>query len=55
MPVCLPASMFDELRALEGDRGAGSLQRGAPGVVRVPCMPHLLADIDTPEDLAQLQ
>jgi len=54
-PVCLPASMFDELRALDGDRGAGSLLRGAPGVVRVPCMPHLLADVDTQEDLAQLQ
>jgi len=54
-PVCLPASMFDQIRALDGDRGAGSLLRGTPGVVRVPCMPHLLADVDTQEDLAQLQ
>ncbi len=48
-PAIFPKSRFPELLALTGDQGARLLLRDAIGV---PTDPGLLADIDTPGDLA---
>ncbi len=48
-PAIFPKSRFPELMALTGDQGARQLLRDAIGV---PVDPGLLADIDTPGDLA---
>ena len=48
-PAIFPKSRFPELMALTGDQGARQLLRDAIGV---PADPGLLADIDTPGDLA---
>ncbi len=50
-PAIFPKSRFPELLALTGDQGARLLLRDAIGV---PTDPLLLADIDTPGDLAAL-
>jgi molybdenum cofactor cytidylyltransferase len=54
-PVIFAASVFDELRALDGDAGARAVVRRDPArvaVVRVDApMPP---DVDTPEDYARL-
>jgi molybdenum cofactor cytidylyltransferase len=51
-PAILPHTLFAELSALEGDRGAKVLlQRHAARVVAVS-MPAAALDIDTPEALA---
>jgi molybdenum cofactor cytidylyltransferase len=50
-PVLFPASVFPELRALQGDSGArGVLQANASRVIRVYC-PAAATDIDVPADL----
>lgn len=51
-PAIFPKSRFPELMALTGDQGARLLLRDAIGV---PADPRLLADIDTPDDLATLK
>ena len=48
-PAIFPKSHFPDLLALTGDQGARPLLRAAIGV---PTEPGLLADIDTPGDLA---
>jgi xanthine dehydrogenase accessory factor len=51
VPAILPADLFPELAALQGDRGARPLlARHAERVIRVP-MPSAAQDIDTPADL----
>lgn len=51
-PAIFPRSRFPELMTLTGDQGARLLLRDAIGV---PTDPGLLADIDTPGDLAALE
>jgi molybdenum cofactor cytidylyltransferase len=54
-PAIFPRWCLRELGELRGDRGAGALiQRHADRVVRVP-MASAGLDVDTPEDLLQLQ
>ncbi len=54
-PAIFPRSTFTELAALRGDGGARAiLRRSADRVVRVP-MPAAELDLDTPEDLLQLE
>lgn len=50
-PACFPASWFDRLAALTGDRGAGALLADWPQTRIIHADPALLADIDTPADL----
>jgi CTP:molybdopterin cytidylyltransferase MocA len=54
-PAIFPRSSFAALAALRGDSGARALlRRSADRVVRVP-MPSAELDLDTPEDLLQLE
>jgi molybdenum cofactor cytidylyltransferase len=54
-PVLFSASVFPELRALTGDRGARAVVgRDAGRVVAVPFDLPIPDDIDTPDDLARL-
>lgn len=54
-PAIFPRNTFTELAALRGDSGARALlRRSADRVVRVP-MPAAELDLDTPEDLLQLE
>ncbi|MFV0411321.1 MAG: NTP transferase domain-containing protein [Paracoccus sp. (in: a-proteobacteria)] len=51
-PACFPASWFDRIEALRGDRGAGALLRGgAARILRTDG--DWLRDIDRPEDIAR--
>jgi molybdenum cofactor cytidylyltransferase len=52
VPALFPASCFEELRALQGDRGAGPLLARRADVLTVP-LPGGEVDIDTPADLAR--
>jgi len=52
-PCILPRTLFSAAMLLTGDRGAKSLLRGVEGLTRVP-MASATYDVDTPEDLAQL-
>lgn len=54
-PPCLfPATWFDALAALDGDRGArGLLQQHRDAVIAVT-MPRAAVDVDTPDDLARV-
>ena len=55
VPAIFPREDFAALSALRGDTGARALLRGAGDrVVRVP-LPSAALDIDTPEDLLNLQ
>jgi molybdenum cofactor cytidylyltransferase len=55
VPAIFPRSVFSELRALRGDRGARSLLIEPPcPVIAVPFAGGEL-DIDLPADLAQLE
>lgn len=47
-PALFSRTVFDDLRAAQGDRGARDLLRRA---ARVAAGPHELADIDRPEDI----
>jgi molybdenum cofactor cytidylyltransferase len=49
VPALFGRSHFDALQALEGDRGAAGLLRGAR---KVDCDPSLLVDFDRPGDFA---
>jgi xanthine/CO dehydrogenase XdhC/CoxF family maturation factor/CTP:molybdopterin cytidylyltransferase MocA len=52
-PAIFPSSLFAELAALQGDRGARALlSRHAESVIAVP-MPSAAADVDTPDDLVR--
>jgi len=54
VPALFSRSLFEELRALEGDHGAKHvLQRHASESVRIPFEPGSL-DVDTPEDAGRL-
>lgn len=54
-PVLFAATIFDELRALEGDRGArGVIERDARRVFLIPIDGPAPRDVDRPEDLQQL-
>lgn len=54
-PVLFAASLFGELRGLEGDRGARSLVDRSPGRLLLVPFPHAPPpDVDTPEELAAL-
>jgi molybdenum cofactor cytidylyltransferase len=50
-PACWPRSLFAELRALDGDRGAGRLLQALPEAALVRAPAGCLLDIDTQEDL----
>ena len=50
-PVLFAASLFDELRSVEGDRGGRDvIARHPQRVAEVPVDAQMPADIDTPED-----
>ena len=50
-PVLFAASLFDELRSVEGDRGGREvIARDPQRVAEVPVDADMPADIDTPED-----
>ena len=54
-PVVFGASMFDELRALDGDAGARAIVRRDPSRVAVVTVDAPMPpDVDTPEDYARL-
>ncbi len=54
-PVLFASVCFDDLRGLSGDHGARDLLRsGHYRVRRIAAGAFILADIDTPEDLARL-
>jgi len=54
VPALFSRSLFEELRALEGDQGAKRvLQRHASEIARIPFEPGSL-DIDAPEDVQGL-
>lgn len=54
-PVLLGASLFARVAKLSGDEGARRLLQSTAGVVEVPVDdPGVLADVDTPSDLARL-
>jgi molybdenum cofactor cytidylyltransferase len=54
-PVVFGASVFDELRALDGDAGARAVVRRDPArVTRVALDVDMPPDVDTPEDYARL-
>lgn len=54
-PVLFHRSVFGELRALEGDRGAREVvERDADRVAEVPFPFEVPADVDTPEDYQRL-
>ena len=51
-PGLFCAALVPELRALQGDRGGRAvLNRRPDRLLRVPCAPEELQDIDTPADL----
>jgi molybdenum cofactor cytidylyltransferase len=66
-PVLFPAAMFEKLRSLEGNRGGASLLRrdnmkgkgiqdeGVQVLVVEAGSPYELMDVDSPEDLAELE
>lgn len=56
-PAVFSRRYFDQLAALEGDRGAkGILRQNQDDLVIVPCVyPYELADADTPQALAAMQ
>jgi len=55
VPALFARSLFGELRALAGDRGAKRvLERHAAEIVTVPFEPGRF-DVDTPEDAARLE
>lgn len=51
-PASLPASVLDAVTDLTGDQGAGAILRHLPPEQLVVAPPGMLADIDTPADLA---
>ena len=53
-PAAFGKSYFDRLAAMTGDRGAAPLIRALPARALVRADPAMLADIDTPADLAAL-
>jgi molybdenum cofactor cytidylyltransferase len=54
-PVVFAASLFDELRAVDGDAGARALVRRDPARVAVVSLDMPMPpDVDTPEDYARL-
>ncbi len=54
-PAVFPASLFDALKALTGDRGGMQIIRRCPELVTyLPVAPAELLDVDTPEDLIGL-
>jgi xanthine dehydrogenase accessory factor len=53
VPALFDASLYDELLALEGDRGAARILRGHDGVVSVE-WPEGAVDVDTDADAAAL-
>lgn len=55
-PALFASACFDDLRRLSGDHGARDLVRsGCYRVRRIEAGAFILADIDTPEDLARLK
>jgi molybdenum cofactor cytidylyltransferase len=53
-PAVFPSTMFDDLRALAGDRGARSvLEAHRPNLVTTPLDDDVALDIDTPSDLSR--
>lgn len=50
-PACFPASIVEELLALRGDRGAGSLLRKLPSEALVEASVDMLKDVDVVGDL----
>ena len=54
-PVVFAASVFDELRALDGDAGARAVVRKDPSRVTIVAVDAPMpSDVDTPEDYARL-
>ena len=53
-PAAFDAALFDRLKALTGDRGAGDLLREISDDRILFAARQVLVDIDTPEDLAAL-
>ena len=54
-PVVFASSVFDELRALDGDAGARAVVRRDPGrVTQLALDVDMPPDVDTPEDYARL-
>jgi molybdenum cofactor cytidylyltransferase len=54
VPAIFPATMFEELRGVTGDRGAREVLRRGAGQVDVVAMPAAAVDVDTPADLQSL-
>jgi len=54
IPACFPREWFEALQGLDGDRGAGALLRRADGMRTIAVPDRELADVDRPDDLAQV-
>jgi len=55
VPALFPAGRFADLADLTGERGAGSLLAGDPGLMLVDCRAEDLLDVDTPAALAAVE
>jgi len=54
-PVIFPSNWFDNLRTLEGDRGARNLLESRPGQVTAVPLENAAFDLDTPAHLQLLE
>jgi molybdenum cofactor cytidylyltransferase len=54
VPAIFPAAMFEELREVQGDRGAREVLKRRAGQVDIVSMPAAAVDVDTPADLQSL-
>jgi CTP:molybdopterin cytidylyltransferase MocA len=55
VPAMLDRALLEEASRLTGDRGAGALLTAVPGIAFRTPDPAMLRDVDTPEDLAEVE
>lgn len=55
VPALFAADHFALLEGLSGDRGAAAVLRGLDGVSLLHTAPEVMRDVDTPQDLAEME
>ncbi len=55
VPAVLDPALIEDASRLTGDRGAGALLTAVPGIAFRTPDPAMLRDVDTPEDLAEVE
>jgi molybdenum cofactor cytidylyltransferase len=53
-PACFDAALFSKLEQIEGDRGAQSVLNDTDNTIGLPVDPSELYDVDSAEDLLDL-